>query len=463
MRNKTFWLLTIVVFIGLLLPALVQEGMFLDGVSYACIAKNMANGLGSFALPHYTATLYPVCYEQPPLALWLQSLFFRAFGDHFLVERFFSFCMAIATAWGIVLNWRLLAAQMPGSQVTGRNNSWLPVLLWIISPIVFWGYQNNMLECTMSVFVLGSTYFAAKSEFEKQPGLLVLAAISTAAAVLCKGPVGFSPVAAPLVLSLAFEPKSVFRGAISSALMLVCALAILGIFIFFVPGMPEYLDQYLHTRLLPTLLGARDTQVEYPFSFLLDLVSQIALPAILLLIVFFKQGFREIPMPKSALFFFGVGLAGTLPLVFSPKQSAHYLLPSIPYFALGFAAIFEKAINWSALEAKIGGLFEKIVWLVLGATLVISVLSWGKYRRDVRQIKDIKAICIAIGTDRTIGIPEQYGKDWLLHAYFGRIGNESLDEHKMQEFWLGNKGEHGPAGFLEMDLGLNNYGLWKSR
>ena len=164
MTHKVVWLFTAAVLVGLLVPSLVQEGMFLDGVSYACIAKNMAKGMGGFAQPYYTATLYPVCYEQPPFALWLQSLFFRGFGDHFWVERLHTFCMAILTAVGISLNWRLFL-KVTHSQVVSpiSNMAWLPVLFWVTSPIVFWSYQNNMLECTMTVFVLFSVYFAAKS------------------------------------------------------------------------------------------------------------------------------------------------------------------------------------------------------------------------------------------------------------------------------------------------------------
>jgi 4-amino-4-deoxy-L-arabinose transferase-like glycosyltransferase len=108
MTPKTWRLFTAIVFTVLLLPALVQQGMFLDGVSYACIARNMAIGLGDFSHPHYTTTLYPVCYEQPPLVYWLQSLFFRLLGDHFWVERLYAICMAVVAGIGIILNGRLV-------------------------------------------------------------------------------------------------------------------------------------------------------------------------------------------------------------------------------------------------------------------------------------------------------------------------------------------------------------------
>lgn len=53
----------------LLIPTLVQDGMFLDGITYSAISRNMANGIGSFWHPHYTETLYPHFNEHPPLYL----------------------------------------------------------------------------------------------------------------------------------------------------------------------------------------------------------------------------------------------------------------------------------------------------------------------------------------------------------------------------------------------------------
>jgi len=67
---------------------LFAEGMFVDGVTYAAISRNLANGLGSFWEPHFSATLDTQFHGHPPLALGMQSLAFRVFGDSLLVERF---------------------------------------------------------------------------------------------------------------------------------------------------------------------------------------------------------------------------------------------------------------------------------------------------------------------------------------------------------------------------------------
>ncbi|MBC7774554.1 MAG: glycosyltransferase family 39 protein [Phycisphaerae bacterium] len=465
MTHKTFWLLTAAVFIALLLPVLVQHGMFLDGVTHASIAKNMANGLGGFSKPYYTPALDPVFFGQPPLALWLQSQFFKIFGDHFWVERLYSFCTAIVCAAGVVMNWRLLLkVTLLEKESPFSSPSWLPVLLWVTTPLVFWAYQNNMLECTMSVFVLFATYFATKSVFEKRNELLLVAAFLTAAAVLCKGPVGFFPVAVPVAAWLAFRPMGLTGAIARSVIMLLLTLAMLALVIGFVPGMQQYFDLYLNKQLLPTLSGVQEKPVENHLNILLDLFSQFALPFILVALMLAKRGFRGLTLSKPTLFFFVLSLAGSLPLMVSPKQSAHYLLPSMPFFALGFAAIFSKSVAWNeATTTKNNAFWEKAAWLVLVASVVVSLSFWGKYHRDEQKIRDIKAICTQVGTGAILGVPAQLSSDWLSIAYFARLGNVGLDSRTEHDFCLTEKGAQTPVGYEKTDLILDKYELWQKK
>ena len=465
-ENSAFWLFTATVFVGLLLPVLVQQGMFLDGVSYACIARNMANGLGSFSKPFYTVALYPVCHEQPPLVFWLQSQLFKVFGDHFWVERLYSFCMAVITAIGIVLNFQLFQkAKAPFSSVLPKfalnsGNAWLPVLIWVTAPIVIWSYQNNMLECTMSVFVLFSTYFAVKAVMEKKFLWLLIAAILTTLGVLCKGPVGFFPVMAPLAVGVAFHGKRIKWEAGASVLMFAMVVTLLAAFVLFLPGMLEYMNDYLQTRLLPTLSGNRDESADSRLHFLFDLVSQFALPVLVVILLLWKQGFKTLVLPKSALFFFLVGLAGTFPLILSPKQSTHYLLPAIPFFALGLGAM--TAAGFRLLEASIMRRVgvEKIAWLVLVASIGISLSFWGKYRRDESTMKDVRAICQMVSTGTILGVAPHFSSNWKLIAYFGRLGNVGLDSREQHDFYLTEKGGQAPEGYDAVWTGAIEYEIW---
>ena len=92
MKQKSiyFYLAVVGIFFAICSPRLLSYGMFLDGTTYASIAQNMAVGKGTFWMPYYTETLCSTFYGQPPLALWLESLFFRLLGTSLFVERFYS-------------------------------------------------------------------------------------------------------------------------------------------------------------------------------------------------------------------------------------------------------------------------------------------------------------------------------------------------------------------------------------
>jgi hypothetical protein len=77
-----FWVFTISVFIIAILPSLIQDGMFIDGIQYAAVSKNLANGLGTFWAPYMSQNWYTmgsgVFLEHPPLVYAIQGLFFMS-------------------------------------------------------------------------------------------------------------------------------------------------------------------------------------------------------------------------------------------------------------------------------------------------------------------------------------------------------------------------------------------------
>lgn len=82
------------------------------------------------------------------MAIGLQSIFFRIFGDHLFVDRLYSLLTAIVQAILIIQLWKFI---FKGQDKLSKF-SWLPMLLWIIIPVVSWSYSNNMLENTMGIF-----------------------------------------------------------------------------------------------------------------------------------------------------------------------------------------------------------------------------------------------------------------------------------------------------------------------
>ena len=467
-KLSTGWIITTTVFMALLLPSLVQQGMFLDGVSYASIARNMAEGKGSFSSPHYTESLYPVCYEQPPLGLWLQSLFFRVFGDHFWVERFYCLIMALSTAKVLQMNWVVYKSidQLHKDQKTFKNdNSWLAVLIWICTPVVFWAYSNNMLECTMSLFVLLATWSAGKWLLSKNAGFLILSAIFTAMAVLTKGPVGFFPLVAPVVASITLKQGKLMLAVFHSFIISMVCIGSLMVVIRWIPGMAQFTDGYLQTRLLPTLGGVRDEFVSNRFHFLIDLISQLALPLVILSAMFLFTKSSRGGINNLAWFFLAMGLTGSFPLMLSPKQSLHYLVPSISFFAIGMAMFMESLMNersrFSPFLTIAGKNLTMVSWLVFCAVLLVSGLCWGKFKRDELLISEITNLSLEVPANTILGSKEDLAINWTLVAYLSRIANISLDSKKQHEYFLTKKNENTPLEYQLFNDNLTSFRLWK--
>jgi len=97
--SRSWWGWAAVLFLitAVLLPQLTTWGMFVDGVTYATISRNLALGIGTWWKPCYTETLGARFHEHPPLVFVIQSLFFRLFGERYLVEKAYSLAAMLAT------------------------------------------------------------------------------------------------------------------------------------------------------------------------------------------------------------------------------------------------------------------------------------------------------------------------------------------------------------------------------
>src|SRR5690606_19575093 len=102
-KSAAFYISVFAIFLGIISPALFSDGMFMDGLIYATIAKNLANGMGSFWYLKFSETFFSAFHEHPPLAMALQSIFFKIFGDSIYVERFYSMGSFLITGYIMVL------------------------------------------------------------------------------------------------------------------------------------------------------------------------------------------------------------------------------------------------------------------------------------------------------------------------------------------------------------------------
>src|SRR5687767_2862819 len=138
--DNALLLFVVALFGALVLPVLFMDGMFVDGVYYAAVSRNYAEGYGTFWNPYFSATVGEM-HEQPPLMFALQGLFFKIFGSTLYTERIYCAITALACSAVLLRSWKLL---------TGTSTvNWLPLLLWSVMPVTFYAFTTNLEECTM--------------------------------------------------------------------------------------------------------------------------------------------------------------------------------------------------------------------------------------------------------------------------------------------------------------------------
>lgn len=423
-NNTPFWLLLIGIVLILLSNSLLTEGMFLDGVTYACISRNMTIGLGSFWNPHYTQTIGNVFHSHPPLAFGLEALLFKVFGDHWWVEKLYSALTFLVSGILIAAIWK---------RTTNRPRmAWLPLLFWSVMPIVSWIATNNMLENTMTVFVLLSVYLMIVSYQRNNKLWLFLGAFSLFLAFLSKGFTGLFPLVFPVLYCIFDDKRRWIQGPIDTLLLMVTLAVLSGVMFLAFPPSFSYLKDYINIQVIGGGLheATISTRFYIVFRWLGQMIAPLIIIAIILIFSKLKTKMFEFPLDKAwSLIFLILGLTGVLPIMLSVKQSGYYMLAALPFFALACGHLTLSTVN--ILMQKITPNLRK--WMTLGASgilligMVLNVIHIGKYGRDEALIEDVKKR-IAESDGRTIiEIPPEEYTNWAAHAYFMRYGKISLN------------------------------------
>ena len=425
-KNTPFWLLLIGLFLILVSKSLLTEGMFLDGVTYACISRNMACGLGSFWNPSYTQTIGHVFHSHPPLAFGLEALFFKVLGDHWWVEKLYSVLAFLFTGLLIALIWKRTTNNL--------RWAWLPLLFWLVMPLATWCATNNMLENTMSVFVLLSVYLMIVGYQRNHKIWLFLSAFTLLLAFLSKGFTGLFPLVFPILYCVFDQKRKWIQGPIDSLILLVSIAVFAGIMFLVCPGSFGYIKDYIRLQVIGG--GLHEATASSRFYIVFALLQQLVIPcALALVLVICKTKSKvnskifEFPPDKGWFYVFLImGLVGVLPIMVSVKQRDFYMLAALPFFALACGHITLSMLTlWlPKITPKVRG------WMTLGAGcvvllgLVLNVVHIGKYGRDEALIEEVKQRITESEGNNVIEIPQEEYTQWAKHAYFMRYGKISL-------------------------------------
>lgn len=471
-RHAPFQALTTAVILVLVFPAFFQHGMFMDGTQYAVVARNMAEGKGTFWFPFLSASWEKHgqnCFlEHPPLAYWLQSWFFRIFNSSIYSERLYALVTFLLSAQFIRMIWRLM---FKGNEL--RYFSWLPVLLWAVIPTVYWSYNNNMLENTVSVFVLAAVFFAILSFQNKKNALLYLWLSGSCVflAILTKGITGLFPLVVVFIYSWKFRSFSFFETVKKTLAITLVPTLLFTALLYFSDEAYKSLMFYFKERLVFRV--NHTAQVESRWLVLWWLISDLIVPAGLILLFYLFGKWRQLVksanlFSKHVLFFAFVGLAGTLPLLLTFVQRAVYYAPALPYFALSLSFLILPVIQkWNEkpdiATIRYGLMFS---WLLVAGAAIYPAMQFGKTSRDEEVLKEVHVLGKELKKDAVVGVPYSIYDNWDFQFYLLRYYSITLNPYPgmYQYKMLESSRNIDDAAYSEMkEIALSNYKIYKLR
>ena len=448
-RHLPFQIFILAFVAAMFFPRVLPEGMFPDGLTYASIARNMAEGRGSFWLPYFSSSFWIpfqgneyAFYGHPPLAMGILSLFFRIFGDHWFVEKGFSIFILGITLWLVLKLW----------QVNAKDKTlwWLPIYVWYVMPVVLWAYPVFLLDNTMAVFSLSAALLilrgvkksmviskllsaSSPSSFIIHSSYLIIAGLLLHLAFLTKGPVGLYPLAIPLIYGLFFKEKTTLRLAIlQTTVMSMTCFGTLVLWYLYEPARffwTKYIDIQLISSISDNDQTGNYAWTDY-FSIPQSLLLQ-CLPMLGVVLIFFvfskikKSSFVfETDSNRLAAFYLTVALSGSLPMMISHKTSGFYLIPCLPFLAIAFATFFEPTMVVWFEKFKISPLKTqnalKSMVFIAACVAVYSFLQIGKIARERDIIESMKILRGVVSDGTKVVVSDSMMQNFNYHAYFQR-------------------------------------------
>lgn len=454
-------------------PALLADGMFMDGLLYTCVAKNLADGIGTFWFPlfdqNWSNNELPYFLEQPPLGFNIMATFFRFFGDSLYVERLYSLVTYLLSTIFIVLIWK----EAYYNNKTVQKNSWLPVVLWIVIPVCYWAFSNNMLECTMTVFTASAVYFFLLSErWSTLPQIigLCISALLTLLAGLTKWFPGLFPLILPLLYWVSFR-KTSFQKMVFQSLIMIGSFSVFFSLLLMNDIAFESLTLYVENRVINSIknVATEASRLEMLVKLFWELLTIILITILVVFLLKKKQIDLKLREQRPLIIFFLlIALSASLPLMVTQEQRRFYLVTSLPYYSLGFSSIIAVGLSTyfdQLLQNKKAVLImNSIAYVFLATALFLSFFYVGRPSRDANKLHDVYLIGQKMDRFSCIDASPKVQSDWGLKVYFWRYFNVNISGKDCNHLIIlkeENSEKLVPEGYQNMDLPTKAFDIYK--
>ncbi len=332
-------------------PFWLQEGMFMDGMIYASVAQNLAQGVGTFWAPIYQPSAAAAYSEQLPLFTGMESLLFMLLGPTPWVERCFMALAWIAAAWGMVALHRKWWPER-----STESAIWV-VAVWSSAPLIAWGMGNHVQEMWMAPFSLWAVVAMSHRSWAWLGGIL------TVATALFKGPQGLFPLAwLPILACFGLCSATSFRYQFTQVVLAVLGCAVL---LVVWDDAFEALARNASNRLVRTFTQERAVTASNRAWLIGPLFGQLGSMLVAAALGLWLRA-RRIRFGGDARAYavLVLGLAASLPLTVTHEQRDFYLITSLGFFAVGLVSLFRE------MPSERRPRVQQILWLVAVAGLV---------------------------------------------------------------------------------------------
>jgi 4-amino-4-deoxy-L-arabinose transferase-like glycosyltransferase len=439
--------------------------MFLDGNIYATVARNFAFGIGSMGKPFFTETSYSHFFEHPPMAMWLQSIFYEIFGDYLLIDRLYSVLTTIISGYLIVKIWK--------SITKSYTLSWLPLLFFISIETVFWSANQNVLENTMMVFLLLTFFGFLKWKQNNRFLWLLFAGFTFCLAILSKGVFALFIMGVPFFWWLASKKMEGFwKMTMETISIIIFGALFLVSLSLLIPGLDETLLNYFNKQIVKN--GAvKELAEDSRFRILKVFLNNLLVPIVLAVILYFstrKSEKSEKGYSTEALAFAIISVSGVLPIIAGPVHSSFYILAVYPFMALALALWnYPRLITYFSDKNPLSTKWKIVKWVNYGLLTIafsVMVIQYGKPSRNAEIISDCHQISAYIGENKTLGIIDTKIEDrWDMETYMYRLHYNSIKlvNNTDLKYIITDKKQAKDVikGYQKIDLKLDKYILYE--
>jgi len=433
--------------------------MFLDGLMYASIAKNLAMNHGEFWNLYYTDTFYTQFNEHPPLVFGLQGMFFKLFGDHTWVERSYSLGTYAVVSYFMYKIWIFFGKK--------KSTFWLPMLFLALIPLMTWSTANNMLENTMSVFTCASIYFYLRSTKGARYYYLTLCSLMVLFAFLSKGFTGLYVLTFPFFYDLSVGKRHYLRGLLDSVFVILLTVLFLSLLFYLNEDAYQSFLRYYQRQVVGSIENIVTVKSRYYIA--TKLITELLIPGGVMLVIYLWSRKAKIPLSdstdrKKALSLVVFGLCGVLPIMVSMKQSGFYIVTTFPFFAIALSLLILNGLKTFQLKVllpnfkviKVGSV------VLIVSCVVLFFIAINRIGRDEERIEMISNFDDLIEDGSTVFIDKDMWSDWSMHAYFSRLKDVSLsaDPPSMSSLYLSKEVL---GGDFELTLRSGTYFLYRKK